>query len=160
MSFLFRRLVRPILFELDSEWIHDRTIAVSEFVGGVGWAIRWLRRYYKVDDERLEVSVGDIVFDNPIGLAAGFDKNGLAPLLVLKTGVRAHPRSLIRFAFGVASRTCRRSGRSRPNALQANSRDGWESSRTHPCRCEQVLLDASETPLVAHLQSRRGADAA
>ena len=82
MSFLFRRLVRPILFELDSEWIHDRTIAASESVGGVGWAIRWLRRYYKVDDERLEVSLGDIVFDNPIGLAAGFDKNGRAVSLL------------------------------------------------------------------------------
>ena len=82
MTLLYRSLLRPILFGLDPESIHDRTIAFSETVGRIDWATNLVRNKYKVHDKRLEVKVDELVFDNPIGLAAGFDKNCRAvPLL-------------------------------------------------------------------------------
>ena len=38
-----------------------------------------LEEFYKLEDERLIVKVGPSTFLNPVGLAAGFDKNALAP---------------------------------------------------------------------------------
>jgi dihydroorotate dehydrogenase (fumarate)/dihydroorotate dehydrogenase len=37
-----------------------------------------MRRAYRVDDARLHVEAGGVTFSNPIGLAAGYDKNGRA----------------------------------------------------------------------------------
>ena len=78
VTFLFRSLVRPILFRFDPEWIHDRTIQISEGIGKVDWAIELLRKHYRIHDERLRIDLGGLSFNNPIGLAAGFDKNGRA----------------------------------------------------------------------------------
>ena len=78
MTFSFWSLVRPILFRFDPEWIHDRTIEISEGVGKVDWVIGLLRKHYRIHDERLRIDLGGLSFNNPIGLAAGFDKNGRA----------------------------------------------------------------------------------
>lgn len=52
-------------------------------VNGLQWFHRYfpfgksiLRAFYTIDDERLERTVFGIKFKNPVGLAAGFDKNG------------------------------------------------------------------------------------
>ena len=39
------------------------------------WLWSLLRSRFCVDDERLNTSVGHLEFPNPVGLAAGFDKN-------------------------------------------------------------------------------------
>ena len=71
----YEKFVRPILFKIDPERIHD----IALFWGGV-FGKFWLTRkvirslyYYK--NEKLNISVNGINFDNPVGLAAGFDKN-------------------------------------------------------------------------------------
>src|ERR1019366_119987 len=60
-------LVRPLLFSLDPEAAHQ-------------WAITALRKIplpsAAPDDPRLAVSALGLAFPNPLGLAAGFDKNG------------------------------------------------------------------------------------
>ncbi len=86
MAFFFRRLIRPVLFALDPEWVHDSTIKISETIGKVDWVIRLLSRFYTVNDARLRVELGDLCFHNPIGLAAGFDKNGRATSLLRALG--------------------------------------------------------------------------
>ena len=73
---LYCRLARPLLFRFDAEWIHERTIAWAERVGARAWTRCLLERLYAVKDDRLRTRVGGLDFPNPVGLAAGFDKNG------------------------------------------------------------------------------------
>jgi dihydroorotate dehydrogenase len=59
-------LVRPLAFALDAERAHRLTIAALKLIPGGEPAKR---------DPRLAVTVAGLEFPNPIGLAAGFDKN-------------------------------------------------------------------------------------
>ena len=74
-------LIRPLLFSLDPETAHDWTSLVSK-VAGMAPIRSIVRAWYAYDDERLRVHAFGILFKNPIGLAAGFDKNAeMIPLL-------------------------------------------------------------------------------
>ncbi|RJP43640.1 quinone-dependent dihydroorotate dehydrogenase [Candidatus Parcubacteria bacterium] len=68
------KLIRPILFREDPETAHNM-IAVIGKIAGISPARSILRPLYGFDDERLRVRLFGIQFKNPIGLAAGFDKN-------------------------------------------------------------------------------------
>ncbi len=70
----FYRLLRPFIFTLDPEKAHHRTMALLA-AGGP-----WLRRFARRNDPRLERTVFGVRFPNPVGLAAGFDKNAMALL--------------------------------------------------------------------------------
>ena len=68
-------LVRPLLFRLDAERAHTlatRGLDVATSIPGSGWAFNTLQ----VADEVLQTTVCGLRFANPIGLAAGFDKDG------------------------------------------------------------------------------------
>ena len=74
----YRTLLRPLLFRLDAERIHDRAIRAGELTGRRRAACRLLSARYGFSDPRVRADVCGIEFPNPIGLAAGFDKNGRA----------------------------------------------------------------------------------
>jgi dihydroorotate dehydrogenase len=72
---IYKTLVRPLMFLRDAEKTHEQTIAWlarAAFLEGV------LAKFFSVDDDRLKVRLGSLTFANPVGLAAGFDKNGVA----------------------------------------------------------------------------------
>jgi dihydroorotate dehydrogenase len=69
------KLFRPVLFLFDAESVHRTVMSVTGFFLGLGFIRRLVRRWYSVSDERLHQTVLGIDFDNPVGLAAGFDKN-------------------------------------------------------------------------------------
>ncbi|MXZ74533.1 MAG: quinone-dependent dihydroorotate dehydrogenase [Gemmatimonadetes bacterium] len=71
-------LIRPLLFRLDPEWIHRATLAAVGRAGRIPPVRGMLRGLLTVDDPRLRVEAGGLAFPNPVGLAAGFDKNGVA----------------------------------------------------------------------------------
>lgn len=71
-------LIRPLLFRLDPEWIHRATLAAVGRAGRMSPVRGMLRGLLTVDDPRLRVEAGGLAFPNPVGLAAGFDKNGVA----------------------------------------------------------------------------------
>jgi dihydroorotate dehydrogenase len=71
----YKRILRPILFLRDPEKAHEQTLALlsnAAFLEGP------FERFFAVSDDRLRVRVGSLSFRNPVGLAGGFDKNGLA----------------------------------------------------------------------------------
>src|SRR5579862_1798934 len=75
MSFsLYKSLVRPLLFALDPEAVHHLAINSLALAGPA------LRLFAPRNDPRLERTVFGIHFPNPVGLAAGFDKNAAAML--------------------------------------------------------------------------------
>lgn len=71
-------LIRPLLFRLDPEWIHRATLAAVGRAGRIPPVRGMLQGLLTVDDPRLRVQAGGLDFPSPVGLAAGFDKNGVA----------------------------------------------------------------------------------
>jgi dihydroorotate dehydrogenase len=68
---MYKSLVRPILFKFDPESIHNFTLGLlSHNVFDLV-----LKPFFHFEDPKLRVKVGNLEFRNPIGLAAGMDKN-------------------------------------------------------------------------------------
>lgn len=71
--FTLLRFLSPLL---GAERVHDITIALLRLLGKVPGARWMMRKLYAVEDPKLEREVFGIHFRNPIGMAAGFDRNG------------------------------------------------------------------------------------
>ena len=74
----YHSIIRPILFLCDPESIHNTTLSVARIAGGDPPLRAMLRRMFVFEDSRLRTTVGGLEFPNPVGLAGGFDKNGVA----------------------------------------------------------------------------------
>lgn len=68
---MFYPAIRKILFQFDAETIHELTIKGLKTTGSTP-----LNAFYKQQIENKPVKVMGINFPNPLGLAAGLDKNG------------------------------------------------------------------------------------
>jgi dihydroorotate dehydrogenase len=75
MKSLYERLVRPLLFSLDAETAHHFTIASLRRASHFDLALRPLKRFAPPSKPK---TLFGLTFPNPIGLAAGLDKNGVA----------------------------------------------------------------------------------
>ncbi len=71
---MYKLLIRPFLFLLDPEKVHHLSFTFIKLLSKIGFS-GFFRFLYLIDDERLEREVFGIKFKNPVGLAAGFDKN-------------------------------------------------------------------------------------
>lgn len=71
---MYKALVRPFLFLFDAEGAHHLTFSLVHFLSKIGFS-GIFRRMYTLEDKRLEREVFGIRFKNPVGLAAGFDKD-------------------------------------------------------------------------------------
>ncbi len=71
------KLIRNFLFTLDPESIHDHALTLGNFFSDTVVA-DLAGSFFGFHDKRLHTNVSGIGFDNPVGLAAGFDKNGTA----------------------------------------------------------------------------------
>ncbi len=67
--------IRFFLFRFDPEKIHEFTFEFIRIVHKIPGMRGLLRSLYRTDDSRLKRTVFGIEFPNPVGLAAGFDKN-------------------------------------------------------------------------------------
>lgn len=68
-------LARPVLFRLDAERAHETVVKRLESAGRSRAALKALDALYGVDEPTLAVDVWGLRFPNPLGVAAGFDKN-------------------------------------------------------------------------------------
>ncbi len=78
----YSSVVRPILFRLNAETAHHWTVEACRFGGrvpGVPWATHAMLGH---SSSELACTVAGLRFDNPIGLAAGWDKSGRALRLI------------------------------------------------------------------------------
>jgi len=83
----YRQFLRPLIFsglKLDPEWLHGYVINTLAWLGHPPPKARWLQTWaqgqFCLSDERLAQSQWGLAFGNPLGLAAGFDKDGEAAL--------------------------------------------------------------------------------
>ena len=69
---LYKELIRPFLFLADPEAVHHLAMDALRLAGPV------LTKFAPAHDPRLARTVFGVTFPNPVGLAAGFDKNAVA----------------------------------------------------------------------------------
>ena len=75
---MYQRIIKPVLFSLTIEQAHRAVLLLLRIVGLIPGG-RWLlRKCYAEAHPSLEREVFGIRFPNPVGLAAGFDRNGEA----------------------------------------------------------------------------------
>jgi dihydroorotate dehydrogenase len=75
MKNAYERLVRPLLFSFDAETAHHFTIGSLRRASHSNAALRVLKRFTPPSKPK---TLFGLSFPNPIGLAAGLDKNGVA----------------------------------------------------------------------------------
>ena len=86
MSALYETAVRPLLFRLEPERAHELALRTSALAGRAAPVRGLARRAFAGGDAGLAVELGGLSFRNPLGLAAGFDKNGRALPLLAELG--------------------------------------------------------------------------
>ena len=87
LNYIYRKL-RPFLFTGDAEKVHERMLSSVEFFSKIPGFLPLLRQQFIEDDPLLRTKIFAKTLKNPIGLAAGFDKDG-----------RIHP-ALFSLGFG------------------------------------------------------------
>jgi len=79
MGLLYEKIVRPLLFRLDSERAHELGVDAMAFLGRLSPVCRMFEAIERVSPESFRpVDVLGLRFPNAVGLAAGFDKNARA----------------------------------------------------------------------------------
>jgi dihydroorotate dehydrogenase len=74
---MYKAFLRPVLFLVDPEKIHHFVFSFLKWSGKVPGIKSLLRLLYCYEDKRLEKKILGITFRNPVGLAAGFDKDAM-----------------------------------------------------------------------------------
>jgi dihydroorotate dehydrogenase len=72
---MYKSFIRPILFRYDPEKIHHFTFSSIRFLNSIPGFPSLFKSMYEVSDPRLEREVFGLKFKNPVGLAAGMDKD-------------------------------------------------------------------------------------
>lgn len=84
---IYQVAIRPLLFNLaktDPEWLHQQTIRSFSWLSQTrnrplsSWLNNRLQQSLCLHDTSLEQTLFGLTFPNPVGLAAGFDKDGVA----------------------------------------------------------------------------------
>jgi dihydroorotate dehydrogenase len=72
---MYKQVVRPVLFTIDPEKIHRQLVAGLKLIEHSRLARQLPRALYAPPSQDVGVTIHGILFANPIGLSAGFDKN-------------------------------------------------------------------------------------
>lgn len=74
---MYKLIIRPIFFLFDPEKIHHFTFSLVKILSKIPFVSLIFRGMYQVNDKKLERNLFGLTFKNPVGLAAGFDKNAV-----------------------------------------------------------------------------------
>jgi dihydroorotate dehydrogenase len=72
---MYHSLIKPVLFLFDPEKVHHFTFSLLRFLNKIPGVSYLIKSFYSVEDPKLEREVFGLTFKNPVGLAAGFDKD-------------------------------------------------------------------------------------
>lgn len=74
---MYKLIIRPILFWFDPEKVHHFTFSLIRLVNKIPLVSQLIKKLYVIEDSKLERTLFGLTFKNPVGLAAGFDKNAV-----------------------------------------------------------------------------------
>lgn len=72
---MYKYLIRPLLFLFNPESVHYFVTGILRFICNIPGFKALLKAVYQVNDPSLEREIFGLSFKNPVGLAAGFDKD-------------------------------------------------------------------------------------
>ena len=72
---MYKAIIRPILFCFDPEKVHHFTFSLIRNLSKIPGVKPLFRKIYVVEEQSLERELFGLKFKNPVGLAAGFDKD-------------------------------------------------------------------------------------
>lgn len=72
---MYKVFIKPILFLFDPEWVHHTVFSTLKLIHRIPGMGNLIKEFYQVKDQRLERKLFGLTFPNPVGLAAGFDKD-------------------------------------------------------------------------------------
>jgi dihydroorotate dehydrogenase len=79
---MYKSILRPFLFRFPSDVVHESTIKWASRVSDSGSMKKVAAAIYNYQSTLLKQEIVGLTFRNPVGLAAGFDKNGtFAPVI-------------------------------------------------------------------------------
>jgi dihydroorotate dehydrogenase len=73
---LYKHLIFPVLSQFDPEKIHYFSMGCLRLICGIPGGKSLIKAIFKVNDPKLKTHFAGLTFSNPVGLGAGFDKNG------------------------------------------------------------------------------------
>jgi dihydroorotate dehydrogenase len=85
-SIVYRGFLKPLFFLLDPEKVHDSMLAVGFWLGNSTIGRKLTRLVFLYQNPKLSQTIKGIFFSNPIGLAAGFDKDGRLTQILPEVG--------------------------------------------------------------------------
>ena len=74
---MYKSFIRPLFFLFDPEKIHHFTFSLIKFLSKIPGVSAIFRSLFQINDKKLERNLFGLTFKNPVGLAAGFDKNAV-----------------------------------------------------------------------------------
>jgi dihydroorotate dehydrogenase len=74
-TIVYKSVIKPILFRKSPEDAHHFTFSMTKKVFNLPLVNKVVKKLYKFEDKSLEREVFGLKFKNPVGLAAGFDKD-------------------------------------------------------------------------------------
>ena len=72
---MYKSVIRKTLFKFDPEEVHHFTFSVLKILFKIPLVGNLAKKNFQVSDKKLERNLFGLTFKNPVGLAAGFDKN-------------------------------------------------------------------------------------
>jgi len=72
---MYKSILRPLLFSISPEKIHEYLVGTVTLIHKLPLVPYFLRKQFRLDLPELEKDFLGLHFKNPVGLAAGFDKN-------------------------------------------------------------------------------------
>tara|TARA_B100000700_G_scaffold38815_1_gene38810 strand:- start:438 stop:1451 length:1014 start_codon:yes stop_codon:yes gene_type:complete len=72
---MYKKIILPVLFLFDPEKVHNFTFLLFKIFLNIPFVGFLVQKIYSVDSEKLSKKLFGVEFKNPVGLAAGFDKN-------------------------------------------------------------------------------------
>jgi dihydroorotate dehydrogenase subfamily 2 len=85
-NFGYKKILKPLFFKIDPELTHDMACIKGRVLASNKITKRIVRAVFHYSNPMLKQTVAGIVFENPIGLAAGFDKNARLTGIVSDVG--------------------------------------------------------------------------
>ncbi|MFK5959145.1 MAG: quinone-dependent dihydroorotate dehydrogenase [Lutibacter sp.] len=74
---MYKSIIRPLFFLFDPEKVHHFTFLLIKYISKIPGVTSIFKKLYVINDKKLERNLFGLTFKNPVGLAAGFDKNAV-----------------------------------------------------------------------------------
>ena len=74
---MYKSVIRPLFFLFDPEKIHHFTFSLIKILSKIPGIPVVIRSLFQINNRKLERNLFGLTFKNPVGLAAGFDKNAV-----------------------------------------------------------------------------------